>query len=216
MEDAERPRSGLHGAWAVVALKGCRICIELCCRGRRNSSLATGVDTCRGHGGHAVSAVMARRPRTISLRRFRGMPILRAASTCVSAAGLRNSSSRISPGRTCTRGRLGSLVIVFTAHLVTVGAHELERQAELVIDPDARTNQWTGLTGSAPGDGQCTVPALRAASTRLAKSGCRKRMRNLRHSYPSSFSSTSSHVASGVSRAPPACAASAGPSAIIT
>src|SRR5579862_3642884 len=47
----------------------------------------------------SVSAVMARLPSTISLTRRGDTPMARARAVCDRAIGLRNSSSRISPGR---------------------------------------------------------------------------------------------------------------------
>lgn len=46
----------------------------------------------------AVSAVIARRPRTISLMRIRARPVLVAKSFWLSPSGSRNSVRRISPG----------------------------------------------------------------------------------------------------------------------
>src|SRR5436190_19189023 len=80
---------------------------------------------------------MPRFPRTISFRRFSEIRRRRAASTWPIPIGLRNSSSRISPGAIDGPSQLGSLVIVFDADFVRISLLPSKRDAVLVIDPNA-------------------------------------------------------------------------------
>ena len=89
----------------------------------------------------AVSAVIPRRPRTTSFRRFRGMSMRRAASTCVRFAGRRNSSSSISPGGVGGRSRSstdrGPSVVVLASD--RIGATSLEPECDPIplVNPQA-------------------------------------------------------------------------------
>src|SRR5262249_46193744 len=85
----------------------------------------------------AVSALMLRLPSTISFSRLREIPSRRAASACPTPIGLRNSSSKISPGVIAGPSQSGCLVIVFNADLVGMSLLPPEGQAVLVIDSHA-------------------------------------------------------------------------------
>ena len=80
---------------------------------------------------------MPRLPSTISFRRFSEIPSRRAASTWPIAIGFRNSSSNISPGEIAGPGQFGSLVIVFDANFMGLSLLPSERDAILVVDPNA-------------------------------------------------------------------------------
>src|SRR6185503_11036902 len=82
----------------------------------------------------AVSAVIPRLPRTISLSRLSEMPSRSAAWTCPKPSGFRYSSSRISPGGIAGPSQSGSLVIILDADFVGMAALPPERQPVLVVD----------------------------------------------------------------------------------
>src|SRR5580704_6882561 len=84
----------------------------------------------------AVSAVMPRLPRTISLSRLSEIPRRRAASTCLIPSGLRYSSSRISPGGITGPSQFGSLVIVFDGNFVGMSVLPPEGDAVLSVHPE--------------------------------------------------------------------------------
>lgn len=71
----------------------------------------------------AVSAVMARRPAKISLRRLCGMPVAFAAAIWVTPSGAKYSSRRVAPG--CVIGILVGMVwasvVVDDLDLVGIG-----------------------------------------------------------------------------------------------
>ena len=81
--------------------------------------------------------MIRRLPRTTSLRRFAKIPSRCAASACRSPAGLRNSSSRISPGGKPGRVQFGALVMVFDMDLVGMAVLRPKRHAIRIVDPNA-------------------------------------------------------------------------------
>jgi len=92
----------------------------------------------------AVSAVTPRRPLMISLRRFSGIRILRAASTWVSPEGRRNSSSSISPGGVGGRFKSstdrGPSMVIFARDIISLTFFESKRDSILVVHSDAEVS----------------------------------------------------------------------------
>src|SRR6266850_5028487 len=86
---------------------------------------------------NAVSAVMPLLPSTISFRRLSEIPSRRAAATWPIPIGLRNSSSSISPGGIAGPNQRESLVIIFDADFVGMALLPSERDAILIVDPNA-------------------------------------------------------------------------------
>src|SRR2546428_1973609 len=86
---------------------------------------------------NAVSAVIPRLPSTISFRRLSEIPSRRAALTWPIPIGFRNSSSSISPGGIAGPNQRASLVIIFDADFVGMALLPSERDAVLIIDPNA-------------------------------------------------------------------------------
>jgi len=80
----------------------------------------------------SVSAVIARRPFTIALMRLSGTPIANARRYWLIPIGLRNSSSRTSPG-----GTSRSSVVVNDFDLLWPGFRPDKAEPELVVDADA-------------------------------------------------------------------------------
>src|SRR4051812_32198331 len=88
----------------------------------------------------AVSAVIERFPETISPIRRWGTPISLARRYCVTPSGLRNSSSRISPGDargTLRFGMVMLLTVVDDFHVPGSIVAPDEADPELVVDPNA-------------------------------------------------------------------------------
>src|SRR3954454_13813766 len=85
----------------------------------------------------AVSAVIARFPRTISVRRFNETLRRRAASACPPPSGFRNSSNKISPGGMAGPSQLESLVIILDADFEGMLLLPSERYAILIVDSNA-------------------------------------------------------------------------------
>src|SRR5438105_13564456 len=91
----------------------------------------------------AVSAVMPRRPRTMSLRRVRGTLIALLKAFTLSASGSRKSALRISPGCTGGRSRLRRVFmavaqewVVYDFNVIGTGAAPVEANPPPAVDPD--------------------------------------------------------------------------------
>src|SRR5688572_2337116 len=80
---------------------------------------------------------MPRLPNTISFIRLSEISSRRAASTCPSCIGFRNSSSRISPGGTAGPSQFGFLVIVFDRDFEGMAILPPKCDAILVVHADA-------------------------------------------------------------------------------
>src|SRR5205823_2901485 len=88
----------------------------------------------------AVSAVMARWPRTISLIRRGGTPVSLARRYWLRPSGARNSSCRISPGwigGNFGRGMGIPSMVVGDLDIVGLAVRPSEAEAPLVVDADA-------------------------------------------------------------------------------
>ncbi len=109
------------------------------CRFNQNS----GVVLKAADSSQAVSGVMPRLPRTISLMRCRGMPRCSASAFCVSPEGSRYSFKRMTPGCVATRcdgimvQGLCFSVVVHNVHFCRIAAHPSENDSPLGIDANA-------------------------------------------------------------------------------
>src|SRR6188474_1404087 len=90
---------------------------------------------------------MPRLPNTISFIRLREISRRRAASTCPSCIGFRNSSRRTSPGEIAGPSQFGSLVIVFDRDFEGMAILPSKRDAILLVHTDAVAPAHRALEG---------------------------------------------------------------------